>query len=313
MQPISVTVGPLASAVTTSIGALQLLPAAGFAVLNGGSGTASAATIAAAQQPAGAGNLTLKAGAASLGGEGQYIYITTAADETLINFTVTGTDINGATVTEVIKGSNTSVTSSAKKYKTIKTIAVDGATTGNVSVGTYNPITFAYPCQITITPTGDESTNTYTVTGIDVNGSTVTETIAGKNASASTSALTYAVVTSVKFTNAPANAFTIGNAQSGSTRWVRFDDWAPSYISIQCVASGTVNYTVQYTMDDPNSVTNPIVQSSVTWVNSDDADVVAASASAVSNFIFAPIFARVNMNSGSGTVRATFLQSFGGV
>lgn len=107
----------------------------------------------------------------------------------------------------------------------------------------------------------------------------------------------------------------VSDASSGVkySDWVRFDDWAPSYISIQCVVTGEVSYTIEYTLDDPNSPTNPVAANAVTWAVSDDADVVNATGSATSNFIFAPTFARVKLNSGSGAVRATFLQSFGGV
>lgn len=107
----------------------------------------------------------------------------------------------------------------------------------------------------------------------------------------------------------------VSDASGGAqySNWVRFDDWAPNYISIQCVVTGTADYTVEYTLDDPNSPWEPVAVNSVTWVESDDTDVVNASADAVSNFIFAPTFARVKLNSGNGSVRATFLQSFGGV
>lgn len=97
------------------------------------------------------------------------------------------------------------------------------------------------------------------------------------------------------------------------SRWVRFDDWAPNYISIQCVVTDDVDYTIEYTLDDPNSPTNPVAINDVAWVQSDDPSVVGAVANATSNFIFAPTFARIKLNSGSGSVRATFLQSFGGV
>lgn len=103
------------------------------------------------------------------------------------------------------------------------------------------------------------------------------------------------------------------SAEAKYSRWVRFDDWAPNYISIQCVVADSVDYTIEYTLDDPNSATNPVAVDGVTWATSDDADVVNATASATSNFIFAPTFARVKLNSGGGTVTATFLQSFGGV
>lgn len=107
----------------------------------------------------------------------------------------------------------------------------------------------------------------------------------------------------------------VADASGGAkySNWVRFDDYAPNYISIQCVADGTVDYTVEYTLDDPNSFTKPIAINDVVWVASDDPDVVGATGNATSNFIFAPAFARVKLNSGTGSVRATFLQSFGGV
>jgi len=99
---------------------------------------------------------------------------------------------------------------------------------------------------------------------------------------------------------------------SGSVQYstpVRFDDYAPSNISIQCNVTGTVNYTVQTTLDDPNSPTNPVAVSSMTWVDSSDSAVVGATATKQSNFLFAPTFARIKLNSGSGSVAATFLQS----
>jgi hypothetical protein len=107
----------------------------------------------------------------------------------------------------------------------------------------------------------------------------------------------------------------VSDASGGAqySNWVRFDDWAPNYISIQCVVTGTVDYTIEYTLDDPNSPWDPVAVNNVTWAETDDADVVNSTVDATSNFIFAPTFARVKLNSGSGSVRATFLQSFGGV
>ena len=90
---------------------------------------------------------------------------------------------------------------------------------------------------------------------------------------------------------------------------VRFDDYAPSNISIQCTVTGTVNYTVQTTLDDPNSPDNPVAVGSMTWVDSSDSAVVGATATKQSNFLFAPTFARIKLNSGTGSVTATFIQS----
>lgn len=107
---------------------------------------------------------------------------------------------------------------------------------------------------------------------------------------------------------------TVSDASGGVqyTPWVRFDDFAPSNISIQCNVTGTVNYTVQSTLDDPNDPFNPIPVNSVTWVNSSDTAVVSATTTQQSNFLFAPKYARVKLNSGNGSVVATFLQSSNG-
>jgi hypothetical protein len=73
---------------------------------------------------------------------------------------------------------------------------------------------------------------------------------------------------------------------------------------------GTVNYTVQGTMDDPNQAwgTAPL-PSAVNWINSGDAAAVGATASIATNFLFSPTYARVLLNSGSGSVTATFAQA----
>jgi len=104
---------------------------------------------------------------------------------------------------------------------------------------------------------------------------------------------------------------TISDA-SGGVKYsdlVRFDSWALPNIAIQCNVTGTVSYTIQTSLDDPNSPTNPVALNSMTWINTNDTSVVAASASAQSNFIFIPTFARVKLNSGSGSVKATFIQA----
>lgn len=105
---------------------------------------------------------------------------------------------------------------------------------------------------------------------------------------------------------------TVGPNASASTssQWVRFDEWAPgSTVGLQVDVSGTVNYTVQTTWDDPNSPTSPVAVGSVTWFDSGDSAVVSATAAAQSSFSVVPIFARIVLNSGAGTVKATFMQT----
>ena len=106
----------------------------------------------------------------------------------------------------------------------------------------------------------------------------------------------------------------VSDASGGAkvSRAVRFDDFAPSNISIQCVVTGSVNYTIETSLDDPNDPISPVAAGSMVWVASSDTNVVGATTTQQSNFLFAPKFARVKLNSGSGSVRATFLQSSNG-
>lgn len=100
----------------------------------------SANSVATAQTPAGAGNLTLDGvlvanGVATLDVP-RNVSITGVAATTAANFTVTGKDQYGDAMTEVIAGPvGANVVTGKKAFSTISQIAVDAGTTGNVSVG----------------------------------------------------------------------------------------------------------------------------------------------------------------------------------
>ena len=66
----------------------------------------------------------------------QPITITSAADESLLNFTITGTDENGNPMTEVIAGGNSKTVSGNQLFKTITSISSDGVASGKIQVGT---------------------------------------------------------------------------------------------------------------------------------------------------------------------------------
>jgi hypothetical protein len=169
------------------------------------------------------------------------------------------------------------------------------------------------PRRVLITPAGSESAKTFTITGIGANGNTVSEVLAGVNNPATAqSVLDYKTVTSITISAASAGAITVGTSGVGGSRWLSFDAFAPSMISLQCNATGTINYTVQTTLNDPNDPATPVTPANVAWINSSDTAVVGATANQQSNFMFAPVYARILINSGAGSVAATFLQSSNG-
>lgn len=312
MQAKTVSVGPVTAAVANQVAASQT-PYAGQIILNGAGANYSINNVAASQDPAGAGNLTLASSPVSFA-QPRYLYITSAADDTAFTFTVTGTDVNGQPLTEVITGANTKARCSVNQFTTVSNVAVSG-NSGSVQVGSFYSATFTGSTarQVTITPTGDESANTYTVTGTNVMGMPISESVAGKNATASTTNSYFLTVTSVTIAVAAANALTVGMTNTATSPWVRFDDFAPSNISIQCTVSGSATYTVQSTLQDPYDPISPVLASAMTWVDSSDTNVVAAIATKQSNFLFAPKYARVVLTTTStGSVSSVFLQSSNG-
>lgn len=315
MQTISVTVGALAAASATAVSASQLPPGAHALGLNGGGASGNSATnIAAAQSAGGAGNLTINGalasgGIATLPTGGASVLITSAANDSGITFTVTGTAYgpNGGpfSVVETVTGSNASVVATRNVFKTVTQIAVSGATAGNVSVGTNGTVTFAKPRRVLFTTTADETAKTLTVYGTDWNGNPVSEVVVGPNNTTGYTTIDFATVTAIWPSAAISAAMTVGTNGVASSRPVSLDEYANAGVGLQVDVSGTVNYTVQSTFDNPNL----IGWANVLWVDSSDTGVVGATATKQSSFAYSPRFTRVTLNSGTGSLRFTVLQT----
>lgn len=160
-----------------------------------------------------------------------------------------------------------------------------------------------------------DTTHIFSVTGTTPTGAVISETVGPITTSAYT-AQDFYTVTSVTINGAATAAVTVGTSGIASTPWVRLDEWASPQVDIQCDASGTVNYTVQSTQDDPNSPTNPVLPQNMVWINSPDTNAVAATASIQTGYgtllayaaLIAGGFVRVTLNSGTGSVTATVVQ-----
>ena len=200
-------------------------------------------------------------------------------------------------------------TASANAICLSQTPAAAGALTLNGALVVSGVAVMDNPRRVLITAAGNESAKTFTITGIGANGNTVSEVITGPNATTGQSVLDYKTVTSITISAAAAGAITVGTSGVGGSKWVVFDAFAPSMISIQCNVTGTIDYTLQTTLNDPYDPITPVAPASVVWVNSSDTAVVGATATKQSNFMFAPVYARILINSGAGSVAATFLQS----
>ena len=96
---------------------------------------------------------------------------------------------------------------------------------------------------------------------------------------------------------------------------MRFDDYgAHAEVAIQATVTGTVNFTVQQTLQDsaPAATQDKVAPDDIVWVNHPDSGLAAATATAQGNYAYTPIFAKVTLNSGTGSVSTVFRQVFTG-
>lgn len=107
--------------------------------------TQAADNIALTQTPGGAGNLVLNGALASAGAIpaqtlAYKIGLTSAGNDSGQNFTITGTDADGNAQTETLAGPNANTVVSTKYFKSISSIAINGAAGAALTVGTVNTV-----------------------------------------------------------------------------------------------------------------------------------------------------------------------------
>jgi hypothetical protein len=317
MRSIVVQAGPLAAGTSTKIATAQRPRAAGALALIGAASNTTSTSVCASQSP-GAAAFTIN-GTQATGGaaylQNQFIYITSGGDDHSITFAVVGLDVNSASQTETLTGTNAQSVASTKTYTQIISITPSGAVASTVTVGSYTRATLDTARRVLFTLASDESGNTAVITGTDWAGDAISETVTLGSSATYQSVLDYKTVSSVTVTAAGAGNISVGTNGVASSQWVYLDGWAMSQIGIQCTVSGTVNYTVQQTLDDPNSPTNPVAPASMTWVNHADPALVSATSTQQSNYAYPPVWSRIVLNSesGTGSVAMTMTQALSAV
>ena len=165
--------------------------------------------------------------------------------------------------------------------------------------------------RVLITAAGNEVSKTFTIYGTNKDGFAISESLTGPNATTTQSLLDYLTVTRVAVSAATAGAITVGTSGVGSSPWVPLNPWGIDYMtSLGATVSGTVNYTVQYTInDDPCGIADPAVSAVKTW----DITALASQSTDIISSLAVPATAwRVTVNSGTGTVTVRGLQASGG-
>jgi len=280
MRPVTVTVGPLATASVNNISTSQTPAAAGQLAING--------TLAAYSFT----------GTAAISGNTMTVSVATSG-AIYIGMNINGAGVAGLTkVTGVLTGTGGTGTYTVNNSQTFSSGTIYGLVVATLDT----------PRRVLITTSGNESSNTFTVIGTDASGNFQSEVVTGPNAANAYTNLDFKTVTAVVISGAASGAVTVGTNNIASSPWVRFDDYALSQAAIQCTLTNSATYTVQQTLQDPNSPTNPVNAYSVVWINSSDAAAVNATTSIQTSYQYSPAYAKVTLTAGAGSVTATFTQ-----
>jgi hypothetical protein len=288
MRPITVTVGPVA------------VPGSATAIGNAQAAAVAGQLLLAPTPPGGAYSQSFQ-GTATVAGD-----LLTVTASTVGALTVGARLMaNGLPANCVVTG----VDQDAPNTWIINPPAPAPLTTRQVRANVVS--TLDAPREVLITNT-EAVGNSFTVYGFNEDGQPIQETLS-TNGGPLTTALNFAAVNQVTIA-APAVAnISVGTTTQAESRWVNVDHWALGTISKQVVVNGVATYTIQITNDDPMSPTNPVPPDLVTWTNDPDATFVGASTSLLGYWSFTPLWARVLLTAGAGSVTATFVQQDGGL
>tara|TARA_R110002167_G_scaffold27695_1_gene94135 strand:- start:1186 stop:1806 length:621 start_codon:yes stop_codon:yes gene_type:complete len=140
----------------------------------------------------------------------------------------------------------------------------------------------------------DHSAKTALLTGTDVDGHALTETVALPAGSATTESTSYfATLTSiVPSATISADTMDIGWVDEFISKTIGLD-WRAGDTGLNVIVSGTINYTVQQTFNEIQTTD----RTTINWMDQDDTSLVSATTNQNGNYIVGVIAARLVINS----------------
>jgi|TARA_Y100000310_G_scaffold74364_2_gene70566 hypothetical protein len=307
-RPIAVTVNPTATD-ANGITTTQTLAAGDLEFLQNGALASGLDRdgIATAQTPGSASNLTLDGALGVTFATPTRVSVYGANDESGKTFTVTGLGDDGGHLIEVITGPNATTVMGATEFKQITTIAASAATTGDVEVGVNGTTTFTQPQHVTITSAGDDTGDTFTVTGTDRQGLALTEGITGANAGVAAGTKNFKTVTKVASSGASAAGVTVGVDGTAESQWIPVGAYGGDFtIGLGVEQTDTATWDVEHTFDDV--LVKGFVEADATVYNHDS--LAAQSANADGNYAAPPVACRLAITAHtSGSVTLNIIQA----
>jgi hypothetical protein len=283
-------------------------------------------------------NGTLATGGVAYFNKLRRVYVTSAGNDSGVTFTIVGLGVStsgpgsigaGLTglgnptfltgsyygITEVLTGANASKVCSSNLFWSVSSVTINGAAAGAVTVGMQGLASLDVARQVIVTSGGADTGITFTITGTDWAGLPATEALTGASGGAATSVLSYKTVSSILTSGAIATTATSGTNGIADSQWVSFDPFAGmGPTSIQINGSGTVNWSVYQTLDSPNDINSSVTPANMTWVAHPDSNLVASAVTSgvQGNYGYPPVWAKLRLNSGTGSATAKFVQVFMG-
>ncbi len=155
---------------------------------------------------------------------------------------------------------------------------------------------------VSLTSLNDLSGVNVTINGT-LNGAAVTATLAGPNDNTVSTTQLYSSVTSVSV-NGAVTGLSVGTGSTGATNWKMIDEHGSVMnLGIAVIATATISYSFQVTLDDANTVVTPNVFTPITALT-------AATGSELGDYTGPIRFANIiiNSSSGNGALTATMIQ-----
>jgi len=161
---------------------------------------------------------------------------------------------------------------------------------------------------VSLTSGGNDSGITFTITGTDANGWTISQTVTGANAGVAVSTLYFKTVTGVTHTGSVATTLTVGVAQANGavTAMIPANYRAINYAcALRVDVTGTITCTVQHTLDD---IRDETLGASLNWGS--NSGLTAVTADTDGNYAFPPMGIRMLVvPTSTATAKLTIIQS----
>ena len=186
--------------------------------------------------------------------------------------------------------------------------------TGTITlVNVTSGVTLDTQRRVAIYSGGNDTAINFTIIGTNQSGAQIQDTIAGGNTTAApaVSNLDFFTVTNIQHTGSVASTLTAGTGNTGSSLW-QIVNWNPTPINIGWVIearSGTANFTLEYTLDDPNILPGTGGLNAAGLAYPLAIAISSSTATLATNFTSPIVAWRLTTNSGTGTLVARALQA----